>query len=290
MKFEDYKLIENKIIQVDHDLYKKEVEYSNRIMSGYKDIKVADYKAIKLSPVKDQGSVGSCTGFAAVAALECLVLEKFGVPDNLSELFCYSMNKLNDKFRGVMYSGSTVHAASKVLENIGVCHESLMPYKQIQYKHPNEHCLMDALTRTSECFAVPFNNLTFKYHLTLNRPIMIAFYMFSGFYKPDFEGYIDELGFSRTGGHAVLIYGFEVKNGKLYYLIKNSWGLNYGHAGCCKIASDILFKRIKSAYAVYNLNESYKLGPTDYDIPEPPPKKTRKPWYKRFWKWLKKKF
>lgn len=112
---------------------------------------------------------------------------------------------------------------------------------------------------------------------------MLAFKMFSNFYEPK-EGYIRDLGRVRTGGHAVMCFGYEYVEDTCYFLIKNSWGLNYASDGIVKISASVLFQVIKSAYYLSRLNVNYKEGPINIDpIPYKP---KSKPWYKRLWRWL----
>ncbi|CAN4092948.1 unnamed protein product [Withania somnifera] len=42
------------------------------------------------------------------------------------------------------------------------------------------------------------------------------------------------------GRHAVLIVGYGVENGVEYYLIKNSWGVNWGYWGYARVERSIV--------------------------------------------------
>lgn len=40
------------------------------------------------------------------------------------------------------------------------------------------------------------------------------------------------------GGHAVVLYGWSTINGKLYWLLKNSWGTEWGNNGSCLLSEE----------------------------------------------------
>lgn len=52
------------------------------------------------------------------------------------------------------------------------------------------------------------------------------------------------------GTHSVTIIGFGIENGTKYYLIKNSWGSNWGTDGYAKVKRNLL-KRLAIAIGAY---------------------------------------
>lgn len=67
--------------------------------------------------------------------------------------------------------------------------------------------------------------------------VLIGVQVFPCFYKPDKEGYINynpNLDYISDGGHALAVYGWKTdRTGKLWWLVKNSWGGDYGINGSC---------------------------------------------------------
>lgn len=88
--------------------------------------------------------------------------------------------------------------------------------------------------------------------------VLIGIQVFPCFYKPDKNGHVNynpSTDYSSDGGHALAIYGWKTdKNGKLWWLIKNSWGSNYGINGSCWLPEE--YPWMQNAYvAVDNTME-----------------------------------
>src|ERR1700733_10110360 len=81
------------------------------------------------SPIEDQGSLGSCTGNAAVGALEHLELKNpaKGYFIDLSRLFAYYQARV---IEGTVRkdAGAQIRDVVKGLAKVGVCAEVLYPY------------------------------------------------------------------------------------------------------------------------------------------------------------------
>ena len=77
---------------------------------------------IKLSPIRNQGNIGSCTAFALGACVEFLSTNNF----RCSPLFLYYTERF---IEGTVFidSGAYLHDGVKCLQNYGVCSEPLWP-------------------------------------------------------------------------------------------------------------------------------------------------------------------
>jgi hypothetical protein len=89
-------------------------------------------------------------------------------------------------------------------------------------------------------------------------PILLGIKMFTNFYTP-YLGRIKELGKIKSGGHALMAYGYD-KDG---VYIKNSWGLDYGEDGTVHIAWDVFHEVCSATIAIKGLKE-----PFDVSIPK----------------------
>jgi C1A family cysteine protease len=182
--------------------------------------------------VKNQGALGSCGSHAAVSGLEMLhKLENFRWPVPLSELFHYYMVRQKEYMNTFpLDTGQNGRNAMKVLNQVGVCPEKLMPYDDSKgASRPSlfaqgfsafwgvksyERCysvegIMSALaTRKAVWLGVPVQAAIRK-----NKGELITF-------KP---------GVDLVGGHAMLVLGYD--DAKRCLKVLNSWSDSWGEDG-----------------------------------------------------------
>jgi len=105
------------------------------LMMGFLDrTKLPDKYEIELTPVKNQGKEGACTGFAGVGMKEWQEKQDYEIegPDyiDFSERFLYNeAKKLYWGDRWQKKQGADLRSIVKVLEKRGVCEEKFAPYK-----------------------------------------------------------------------------------------------------------------------------------------------------------------
>lgn len=68
-------------------------------------------------------------------------------------------------------------------------------------------------------------------------PLYVTFYVSSDFYSYRSGVYTDSYRYCNTqyANHAVLLVGYGTQNGVDYWLLKNSWGTNWGEGGYFKL-------------------------------------------------------
>lgn len=81
--------------------------------------------------------------------------------------------------------------------------------------------------------------------------VLIGIQVYDCFYKPDKDGHViydPNKDYISDGGHALAVYGWKTdKDGKLWWLIKNSWGPEYGIHGSCWLPEE--YPWMQNAYA-----------------------------------------
>ena len=196
-----------------------------------------DWRADSLvTNVKDQGQCGSCWAFSAVGTMEGQHAKKKNLV-SLSEqnLIDCSFNFGNEGCGG----GWPSDAMDYVIKNDGLDTEDT--YK---YEAEDDSCRYnktDSGATISKVIYVPPNNMTLLYHsIATIGPISVAidaegdFQMYSsGIYETTecSNEYLD---------HAVLVVGYGVSSkGKKYYIVKNSWGSDWGMNGYIYYSADI---------------------------------------------------
>ena len=192
-----------------------------------------------VSPVKDQGSCGSCWSFATVANLEGLYAQKKGVIKTFSEQFLVDCDTEDSGCNG----GLMELAFEWLKQNGGFMYEEDYPYanKKGTCKQDSSKFVDMKVTGyvklgdTGETFA-PVDEGEMKEFLYQTGPLAIALnantlQFYSG-------GIVDSASWicSTSGiNHAVTLVGYGTDS-KDYWIVKNSWGKNWGENGYFRIA------------------------------------------------------
>jgi len=189
-----------------------------------------------ITPVKDQGDCGSCWAFGAIAALESGISVYYNnptiyddppAPANLSEqdlISCY--------FMGDGCSGATQIQIRGIFtnyfQNIGVANESCFPYTAT-----NDDCgnkCDDWEQEAWKTISYEESEMTIddiKTALVEHGPVEAGMKVYSDFF--DYQnGIYHHVTGPFLGNHAVLIIGFGVYDGIGYWIVKNSWGAEWG--------------------------------------------------------------
>lgn len=194
----------------------------------------------QLSPIVDQGQLGSCTANAIASGLGEFKLLQGGNPlTRLSRLFLYWEERY---LEGTVNedSGAYIRDGMKVLQTIGTCPESEYPYNINKFTTtPTAKQVADAAKFRMIKGYYRVNNVTvLKAALAENIPVVIGFDVYESFESADvYETGMVPIPNTRTesflGGHAVLAVGYkQIKNAN-YIIIRNSWGADWGDAGYC---------------------------------------------------------
>jgi C1A family cysteine protease len=187
-----------------------------------------------VSPVKNQGSCGSCWAFATAAGLESqAMISTGGLPIDLSEQTLVSCSGA-----GSCSSGSSA-TASSFLRDVGIPVESCFKYTGTNNVCTNA-CVnwQDASYRISAWHRASTTTVTvddMKNALYAYGPFIATMYVYNDFYSYRSGVYRYTTG-SYVGAHAVLVVGFDDVQRAL--IVKNSWGSGWGEAGYFMISYD----------------------------------------------------
>ncbi|XP_028627950.1 cathepsin Q-like [Grammomys surdaster] len=188
--------------------------------------------------VKDQGKCNSCWAFPVTGAIEAQMFKKTGklIPLSVQNLVDCSKPQGNSGCNG----GTTYNAFQYVLHNGGLEAEATYPYEEkeglCRYNPKNSFATITRFV------ALPENEDVLMDAVATKGPVAAGIngvYSSLRFYK---NGIYYEPRCKRLVSHAVLVigYGFEGNetDDKHYWLIKNSWGKQWGLGGYMKIAKD----------------------------------------------------
>ncbi|KAJ8943313.1 hypothetical protein NQ318_004754 [Aromia moschata] len=183
-----------------------------------------------VATVKDQGDCGSCWAFAAVGAMESAYYMKNG------QLVQFSEQQLIDcttSYGTVGCDGGFMQGGFEYAHDNGISTEDAYPYAA-----KDQSCQSTTVFLTISSFVqIEQNEDTIKSVVGTVGPVGVAIYAddivsySSGVYdNPSCPNSSEEL------DHEVLLVGYGSENGQDYWLIKNSWGTNWGESGYIKLA------------------------------------------------------
>jgi len=199
-----------------------------------------------VTPVRDQDVCGGCWAFAAAAMLESKVLIAQGTPGqniNLSEetlIACQGPTQggaMPNSCRGGSLYDAAVFVKQKGLPlescypydaTDGICSDACPGWKKTAYRIDS---FVDLYPTT------PAQRVdVIKQHVEAYGPTAVAMDVFSDLYGYGGGVYSRTAGSTYQGGHAVVVVGWS--DAGQYFIVKNSWGPDWGEGGFFRIAYD----------------------------------------------------
>ena len=222
----------------------------------------------KMPKVRSQGGRGTCVAHAAAAVREYLIGDA-GNDADLSEQFLYWVCKQRDgRPTG---EGTYIKIAMRALKDLGVCPEQVWHYNP----HPvvnDEGQGPPPANATSEAAAFRVKAVqelharwvnTLKRVLAKGKPIAFSVPVFESWQRP--YGYrVGDIrlplpGEKVLGGHAMCMVGYvddaDVPGGG-YFLVRNSWGEQFGYygevaPGYCRLPYEYVRRNGWEAFTAY---------------------------------------
>merc|ERR1719290_237375 len=216
-------------------------EESERFFDGYRYSRStvpASYNSVSLgnvSPVKSQGSCGSCVAFATMALVETCFKKTVGVFGDYSEqhlVDCgYQYQGLNNGCDGAAPHG---YAKFLVDKKPSLSSETDYPYKNAVGTCPTTYkTFFQGASITGGYWTEQGSEDSLKKLVAENGAVMTGVYVDRKF--QNYKGGIFAGCSSGQPNHAVVVVGYGTENGVDYWLIKNSWGTNWGENGYIRI-------------------------------------------------------
>jgi len=206
----------------------------------------------QMSPVVDQGQLGSCTANAIGSGLrEFLILQEGKPLERLSRLYLYWHER---ELEGTINqdSGAMIRDGLKVLQQRGIAPENDYPYDITKFATtPSSESESDALNyRISSYHRVTDLNML-KASLAEGLPVVIGMSVYESFESQQVANTgkvpVPKRGEQNLGGHAVLVVGY-TDTGKTgttgNLIVRNSWGEGWGDKGYCYIPYSFISKGI----------------------------------------------
>lgn len=185
-----------------------------------------------VTPVKNQGSCGSCWAFSAVAAIESAFFLKSGLLAEFSEQELVSCDNVDYGCQG----GLMDNAFEWVKEQGGLCGEEAYPYTSgttsARGVCQKAACTPVAGTVPSSFIDIAPSESALLAALAAHGPVSVAIEadqtVFQFYHKGVLTG---ACGTHLDHGVLLVGYGIDIESGTPFWKVKNSWGTTWGEDG-----------------------------------------------------------
>jgi C1A family cysteine protease len=197
------------------------------------------------SSVENQGQLGSCTANALVGNLEFLEKKAGQPPTDLSRLFIY-YNERAIEGTVSQDAGAMIRDGVKTLAKQGACPEADWPYVVNQFAaKPPAACYKEGLEHQIVSYHRIASVQEMRMCLAEGYPFVFGFTVYDSF-ESAAVAKTGKLNLPKKtekvlGGHAVMAAGYDDATKR--FLVRNSWGTDWGMQGYFTIPYDYLDNR-----------------------------------------------
>lgn len=239
----------NKYSHLSNYEYKKLLGFNNLNLNSQYDCENMNYKILftnikydednfnwveqnKITSVKNQLQCGSCWAFSTIGAYENWYVNNYNDLIDFSEQELVDCDNTDNGCNGGLMSNGFNY-----IKNNGICKYDNYSYNGKVSWFCKNYCTK--YPKLNGCYKVPSNNIDMLKNAVRQNAVSIAIEADSSYFQHYSSGILDDkLKCGDNLDHGVLLVGFGIENNKKYWLVKNSWGKDWGDNGYIKIAMD----------------------------------------------------
>ena len=185
-----------------------------------------------VSSVKNQGQCGSCWSFSACGAMEGAWAISTGELIDLSEQQLMDCSKM---YGNMGCNGGLMDSAFDYAIDYGMCSLDSVPYTAQGGDCDDSVNNCPRVAKFSSCVdVIPKNEVALKSSV-FQQPVSVAIEADTRTFQFYSSGVLDSTNCGTTLDHGVLVVGYGVDKGQKYWIVKNSWGEDWGENGYIRI-------------------------------------------------------
>lgn len=218
-----------------------------------------------ISPVKNQGGTAMCVAFSSIGALEFEAKKQgLNINPDYSEMYLFYNGKVSTGVKpssSMFYQGWYPSTSLSFLKSNGTVEESNCPFNLAKVVYP----VVPVGSKLQKIISYTSLSTPQQFKEALQSgPIMGGLTCYSDFsyYKSGiYKKTTTKIG---AGNHSVLIVGYNET--EKYWIVKNSWGTNWGEKGYFRIA----YNQGMESFTGYKISISDATPTTTVDVPVTP--------------------
>ena len=192
--------------------------------------------------VKSQGAVGSCVAHSLATATEYFNEKETGKFTKMSTGYIYGNRLLSTHKGSGMYTRDAIKTLAKFgnVPNNYFPHNVEVPYAIEMFEGSYESLVEVGVNYKIESYFRLKDTESIKAHLMDGNPVIFAMKWFDDIKIVDGVMVTEEKKSAKTGGHCMVIYGWNETG----WLVQNSWGKTWGKNGTFILPYNVSTKEV----------------------------------------------
>ena len=201
-----------------------------------------------VTPIKNQGGCGSCVAFCSCSTIESAIRVKLNNPSyatDLSEGFLQFCG-------GGSCNGWGLTSGLDFAKSAGVTDEACMPYQATNMNCGASRCSdwQNRLTKIANYSG--HGTMEARKNAVASGPVLAGMAVFDDFFAYTSGVYVKTANTTLAGYHCISVVGYD--DNQQCWILKNSWGPNWGESGFVRIRYNQAALLLDSDWAFYSVD------------------------------------